>query len=255
VDLDISFMASENWDARMPERTRWLREHDPVHWSEKDQLWVLTRFEDVSYVSKHQDLFTSAHGVRANNPVNIGLIDEGEPHHGELRGLINRGFTPRMVKKLERTFLDITTEAIDAVAAGGECDFVEDIAVPLPLLLIAEMMGIRREDRKRFHQWSDAMIGAEGRLNEPGVMAKAGAAFAEYAMYVTEVIEDRRRNPKDDLVSILTGAKDDGLLGQYETPEDDEPAQEHHRRSEWQQHPEVALIVLVECRVECWRAR
>jgi cytochrome P450 family 142 subfamily A polypeptide 1 len=219
MDLDISFMASESWDSSMAERTRWLRRHDPIHWSEKDQLWVLTRFEDVAYVSKHQQLFTSGEGVRANNAVQIGLIDEGEPHHSQLRGLINKGFTPRMVQKLEKIFLQITTEAIDAVASQGQCDFVEDIAVPLPLLLIAEMMGIKREDRKRFHEWSDAMIAAEGRFDQPEVLLKAGKAFAEYAAYVTQVIEDRRRNPRDDLISLLTGAKDEGLLGEHATPE------------------------------------
>ena len=219
MDLDISYLASESWDSSMAERTRWLREHDPVHWCEKDGLWVVTRFEDVAYVSKHQDLFTSAQGVRPNNPVQLGLIDEGEPHHTQLRSLINKGFTPRMVKKLEKSFLEITTDAIDAVAQSGECDFVEDIAVPLPLLLIAEMIGIRREDRKRFHAWSDAMIAADGRFDEQEVVLKAMAAFGEYAAYVTEIIEERRRNPQDDLISILTGAKDEGILTDYETPE------------------------------------
>jgi cytochrome P450 family 142 subfamily A polypeptide 1 len=145
------------------------------------------------------------------NAPKIGLIDEGEPRHGSLRGLINKGFTPRMVKKLEVVFREITREALDAVASQGECDFVEAVAVPLPLLLIAEMIGIRREDRARFHRWSDDMIRGDG-AKDVETIARAGRAFVEYSGYVREIIEDRRRRPKDDLVSILVGAKDAGLL-------------------------------------------
>ena len=103
----------------------------PVHWSDADELWVVTRFADISYVSKHQELFTSAEGVRPALGSKLGLIDEAEPRHGHLRAMINRGFTPRMVKKLEETFLEITTEAIDSVAKSGECDFVHRHRGPL----------------------------------------------------------------------------------------------------------------------------
>jgi cytochrome P450 family 142 subfamily A polypeptide 1 len=203
----------------MPERLRWLRENDPVHWSEKDGLWLVSRFEDVTYVSKDQELFTSGHGVRPGNPAKIGLIDEGEPRHAQLRKLVNRGFTPRMVKKLESVFRDLTTEAIDAVAGAGECDFVSAISVPLPLKLIAEMIGIRKDDFDSFHQWSDDMMAGDGNMNDPEIMARAGAAFVAYSTYVTEVIEDRRREPRDDLVSILAGAKDRGLLARFDVTE------------------------------------
>ena len=220
MNLDIEFCAAESWDDQMPERMRWLRENEPIHWSEKDQLWVVSTFEDVSYVSKHQEIFTSALGVRPAMDTKLGLIDEDEPRHGELRKLINRGFTPRMVKKLEVVFREITQEAIDAVANEGECDFVTDIAVPLPLLLIAEMIGIRKQDRNRFHAWSDAMIAGDGNMDNPEIMAKAGAAYVEYSQYVREIIEERRQHPQDDLVSILVGAKDEGILQTYQNSMD-----------------------------------
>jgi cytochrome P450 family 142 subfamily A polypeptide 1 len=216
MDVNIRYLDAANWDDSIWERLEWLRDNEPVYWSELDQVFVITRYEDVAYVSKNQQLFTSGQGVRPGQPTRIGLIDEEEPRHGKLRGMINGGFTPRMVKKLEKVFLDITTEAIDAVAKRGECDFVADIAVPLPLLLIAEMIGIRKEDRARFHQWSDAMIASDGNFDRPEIVAAAGQAFVEYSAYVSEIIEDRRRNPQDDLVSILVGAKDDGLLTTYD---------------------------------------
>jgi len=216
MDLDVAFLDAQSWDASMGARMRWLRENDPVYWSARDKLWIIASWEDVAYVSKNQGLFTSGHGVRPGNPTRIGLVDEGEPRHTQLRNLINRGFTPRMVKKLEIAFRGIVSEAIDAIARRGECDFVDAIAVPLPLLLIAEMIGIRREDRDRFHRWSDAMIAAEGNFGSPEVVARAGVAFMEYSTYVKDIIEDRRANPRDDLVSVLVGAKDEGVLGRFE---------------------------------------
>ena len=216
-DVEVSYIDSTNWvEADMRARFDWLRKNDPVYWSEKDQLWVITRHEDVEYVSKHQDIFTSGQGVRPMD-VKIGLIDEEEPRHGQLRGLINKGFTPRMVKKLEVTFRELTKRAIDAIAQDGQCDFVQSIAVPLPLWLIASMLGIPEEDWDRFHEWSDNMIAAEGNMGDPVITAKAGKAYVEYATYATGIIEDRRRNTQDDLISILTGAKDDGLLKKFES--------------------------------------
>ncbi len=226
MEIDVAYLGSENWDAQMTERLRWLRENDPVHWSEPDDLWLVTKYEDVVYASKHQEIFSSALGVRPSNPAKIGLIDEGEPRHTELRNLINRGFTPRMVKKLETAFRAIVAESIDAVAARGECDFVCEVAVPLPLKLIAEMIGIHREDFDRFHHWSDAMIAADG-TRDPAVIGRAGLAFMEYSKYVTGIIEDRRSSPRDDLVSILTGAKDGGLLGRFDVKKMHDFDEEH----------------------------
>ena len=222
MQVDVNYLDSNLWvEQDMRERFRWLREHDPVYWAAKSDVWVITKYADVVYCSKHQEHFTSAEGVLAGNPVKLGLIDEGEPRHAELRGLINRGFTPRMVGKLEENFREIAREAIDAVASKGECDFVEAISVPLPLRLIASMMGVRPEDYDTFHRWSDHLIGAEGRLDEPEVAARAGQAYVEYAAYISGVIEDRRAHPRDDLVSILTGAKDSGVLLEYEQTADD----------------------------------
>ena len=110
--LDVDFLDSANWDASMPERLRWLREHDSVYWSEASRCWVLAKYHDVSEVSKDQDRFTSALGVRANNPVKLGLIDEAEPRHTDLRRLINKGFTPRMVRLWEEQFEVLCDEVL-----------------------------------------------------------------------------------------------------------------------------------------------
>ncbi len=218
-DVDIDWTVSESWDDEMPERMRWLRANEPVYWSEKSGLWIVSKFDDVSSISKNPELFCSGQGIVPGITVRQGLIDEDAPRHTMLRRLISGGFTPRMVGKLEAAFRDITTEAIDAVAPRGECDFVQDIAVPLPLLLIAEMIGIEGEDRRDFHRWSDAMMAGNGNFDDPEIMARAGAAFVEYSTYVNRIIEERRKEPREDLVSILTGAKDSGLLEEFDLAE------------------------------------
>lgn len=216
IDGNIAFLDPASWDPKtVHAHMRWLRHNDPVHWSEKDGCWIVSKYEDVAHASKHQDLFTSEFGVRMDNAPKIGLIDEGQPRHGKLRNMINKGFTPRMVKKLEVAFREIVGETLDAIAKQGHCDFVEDVAVPLPLMVIAEMIGIRKEDRHRFHEWSDAMISGDG-ARDPAIIAGAAQGFLGYSTYVTEIIEDRRKNPKDDLVSILVGAHDSGFLGTFD---------------------------------------
>ena len=220
MHVDIDYMDSANWDEEMPARMAWLRENAPVYWAEKSNLWVISKYDDVLEVSKDQTRFTSEHGVRPGNPIKLGLIDEGEPRHTAVRKLMNRGFTPRMVKHWEDVFRGLCDDVLKEVAPAGECDFVHDIAVPLPLLLIAEMIGIRKEDRERFHHWSDDMIGGEGNLDKPEIVARAGTAYVEYSHYISEIIEQRRREPREDLVSKLVAAKDEGLLETFdENPE------------------------------------
>lgn len=224
TDVNYGESGFWTWDEPMWDHLRWLRENDPIHWSEATNMFIISKFEDVSYISKNHQIFCSGGGVLPGNPAKLSLIDEDEPRHGQLRGLINKGFTPRMTRKLEDVFSQIVTETIDQVASKGSCDFVNDIAVPPPLLIIAEMIGIRPDDRAQFHEWSDSMILAQGNMDNPEAIERAGKAFAEYALYINEIIEDRRTNPQDDLVSILVGAKEQGTLGTREAEIEDENA-------------------------------
>ena len=213
MSADTNFIDITIWQGDdIYERFAALRDEDPIYWSKETELWMITGYKEAEFVSKNQQLFTSEEGVRPKEDTIIGLIDEAEPRHGAMRNMINRGFSPRMVGKLEPVFREIATEALDQIASKGECDFVESYAVPLPIRLIAKMLGIRDEDRDLFHQWSDDLIASDGNHDDPEIMARSGQAFMEYSKYVTEIIEDRRKSPKDDLISILVGAKDAGLL-------------------------------------------
>ena len=213
MSVDANYLDINLWQGdEIYEQLTKLRNEAPIYWSKQTELWMITGYEEVEYVSKNQEIFTSAEGVRPKEDTRIGLIDEDEPRHGVMRNMINRGFSPRMVKKLEIDFRQITIEALDEMAKVAECDFATAFSVPLPIRLIAKMLGIRDEDRDRFHQWSDDLIAADGNHDKPEIMARSAKAFLEYSKYVTEIIEERRKNPEDDLISILVGAKDSGLL-------------------------------------------
>jgi len=190
----------------------WLRQHEPVRWDARHGVWLVTKYADVVHVSKNHELFCSGQGIRPNTNRKAALITMDEPRHGELRRLVNRGFTPRMVSRLEPHMREIVTECIDGVATRGACDFVPTLAVPLPMLVIAELLGVRTEDRDRFRVWSDAIAAQDGQPDDSPPVAQAQQALLEYATYLTGIIEDRRRTPRDDLISVLTHAADEGTL-------------------------------------------
>ncbi len=193
---------------------RWLRHNDPIRWDERNQLWVLSKHDDVVHVSRHPELYCSAQGVRPVLDVPLSIIAMDDPEHTRVRRLINRGFTPRRVRELTDHMRQLTSELIDDIADRGEIDFVEDFAIHLPLIIIAELMGLDPNQREQLYRWSDAMMSGEGRSDpEDPALVAAGVAFAEYAELCTGLIAERRGKPvTEDLISILTNAYDEGAL-------------------------------------------
>jgi cytochrome P450 len=145
-------------------------------------------------------------------PTKLSIVDMDEPRHGQLRNLINRGFKPRRVADIEARFREFTVETMERIQRQGHCDFVRDIAVPMPIEVIADLIGIPKTDRDKLHHWSDTMIASDGNYDDIEQMTKAANAFAEYCAYIEDTIEARRKDPQEDLVSVLVTAKDGGLL-------------------------------------------
>jgi cholest-4-en-3-one 26-monooxygenase len=193
----------------------WLRTNDPVHWDDRNQLWVISKYDDVSYVERKPELFCSGRGIRpkGGGAGNLSIVSLDDPEHARQRKLVNRGFTPSRINAMLDHIRDIARALVDSVAAHGECDFVADIAKPLPLIVIAELLGLPVEDRDQLGEWSDAMMSAEGAEgdDDPKLQA-AGAAWAAYVTYLAGLLEDRRARPKDDLISILLSSADAGAL-------------------------------------------
>ncbi|MGA2835748.1 MAG: cytochrome P450 [Acidimicrobiales bacterium] len=196
-----------------------LRATAPLSWDEKRELWVVTKHEDVNYVSTHAELFCSGRGIRLTQSIDLSIIGLDGERHIRQRRLLNQGFSPRMIRTMEDRVREVVTGVLDRIADRGSCDFVADIAVPVPLVVIAELMGLPVEDRDRLGHWSDRMMGGEGRTDPDDPMTiDATAAFTEYVTYVTEMVEDRRdalrtgRDTPDDVIKILVGADEDGVL-------------------------------------------
>ena len=197
----------------------WMRANRPIFWDEANGIWVVSRHAEVSYVSMHADLFCSGHGVRPKEGAMLSLIGLDGERHVSQRRLLNKGFTPRMIRTMEPRVRQVVTEVLDEIADRSSCDFVTDIAIPVPLVVIAELMGLPVEDRVQLGRWSDRMMAGEGRGDpDDPATADAGAAFGQYVAYLSDMIEERRRAHKhgralpDDAVSVLVGADEDGLL-------------------------------------------
>jgi cytochrome P450 family 142 subfamily A polypeptide 1 len=197
----------------------WLRANRPIYWDDAHQLWVLSRHADISSVSTHADLFCSGRGVRPQQSIDLSLIGLDGDRHVRQRRLLNKGFSPRVIRSMEPRVRQVVGEVLDRIVDRGTCDFVDDIAVPVPLVVIAELMGLPVEDRVLLGRWSDRMMAGEGRSDpDDPTLADAGAAFGEYVGYLTEMIEERRRIHRrgealqDDAVSVLVGADEDGVL-------------------------------------------
>ena len=202
---------------------KWLREEAPVYRDDASNLWVVSRHADVLHVSTHPEIFSAAQGVLPDSDSMVSIVCMDDPRHQRLRKLVSRGFTPRMVAVLEPKIRALTHEILDRAAARGTFDLVRDVAVPLPLYIIAEMLGIRREDFDRFHEWSDRLIGSAGNYDCPEKVQSAINAYVEYGGYLKDVFDDRRRCPRDDLTTILVRAQEDGMLApDEEAMENDE---------------------------------
>lgn len=192
----------------------WLRTNDPVHRDERNELWVLSKYDDVAHAERHPETFISGRGVRPKGEsVNLSIASMDDPEHARQRRLIARGFTPKRIGELTDRIRAVTRELIDAVASRGECDFVADLAAPLPLIVIAELLGLPVDDRDRLRHWSDTMIAGEGSSAGDAALDAAGQAWAEYVTYLAALLEDRRARPCDDLISVLLTSADAGELG------------------------------------------
>jgi cytochrome P450 len=193
-----------------------------VHFAKYD-LWFASRYDDVKRVLSDYGTFSSDFRRMfdpeiATPPVRASLITSDPPVHTRLRGLISRAFTPRAVANLEPRIAELTHALLDEVVERGEIDLVRDVAYPLPVIVIAEMLGIPPGDRDRFKRWSDRVVQSANdifaereRLEEgrgDGTMPPWIAE--EMGPYLLDITARRRREPKDDLISALLAAELDG---------------------------------------------
>ncbi|MGO8861588.1 MAG: cytochrome P450 [Acidimicrobiales bacterium] len=187
----------------------WMREHAPAYYDERGAVWGITRYSDVRAIGQDPQTFSSAQGSRPNTPLPY-MIDMDAPEHRRRRRLVSAGFTPEAVRIRQPRIRDVCDEILDAVCEIGSCDLVTDIAAPLPLIMIADMLGFPPEDWGRLLEWSDTMLMSQG-PSDADALTRATTAFVEWDAYVRHQIAERRaRGTTDDLLGSLAHSEIDG---------------------------------------------
>jgi cytochrome P450 family 142 subfamily A polypeptide 1 len=206
IDLmDGTFYGREPHDAYA-----WMRANAPVYYDEGNDLWAAASYSAVKAASVDTEAFSSAQGIRPKFPQLPMMIDFDAPEHVRRRRLVSEGFTPKRVRAMEGNLRSVCDTIIDRVCEKGSCDFVKDIAAPLPIIVIGDMLGVAPTDRDDLLRWSDDMLKAQG-SPDPAMMEGAATAFVEYTQYIQPVFADRRtRGTTDDLVGVLCHAQIDG---------------------------------------------
>jgi cytochrome P450 family 142 subfamily A polypeptide 1 len=193
------------------EAYRWMRANQPV-FRDRNGLVGATTYQAVIDAERNPELFSNTGGIRPDTPGMPYMIDMDDPAHLLRRKLVNAGFTRKRVTEKEPSIATLCDTLIDAVIERGECDFVRDIAAPLPMAVIGDMLGVLPEDRGMLLKWSDDLVtGLSSHIDPAGAEALAVMnAFAAYTEFTMGIIAKRRDEPTDDLFSILVNAEVEG---------------------------------------------
>ncbi|MDQ1438860.1 MAG: pimeloyl-[acyl-carrier protein] synthase [Acidimicrobiaceae bacterium] len=201
---------------------RTLREGARVHWSEEQESFFFTHYEDCLAILRHPAGSTnmdnasmsarrtmSAHSPMAAMEAKPMLFAD-PPVHTRLRTLVSKAFTPRAVEAMRPHIAEIVDRLLDQAEANGELDIVADLAFPLPVIVIAEMLGVPVEDQDQLKPWSADLARTIDPVLTEETVAQAGMSALQFINYLNGLIEERRARPKDDLLSGLIAVEDEG---------------------------------------------
>jgi len=213
TDLDafVAGVPHEAFARLRRERPYWQEEADGPG------FWNFTRYDDVALVNKDNLTFSSARGGALLFDLSdaeleaqrMMLVNMDPPMHTRYRLLINKGFTPRMVGRLEDGIRNMTNTILDRVLEQGRCDFVTEVAAELPLQVIADLMGVPQEDRHLVFDWSNRMVGSQDPEYQDSPESAMLASMELYS-YAHGLADDKRANPHEDLMSVLTSVEVNG---------------------------------------------
>lgn len=204
---------------------RWLQDHDPVHWGKAGDpaapgCWYITRYADAVAALKEPRLGRELWRVQPDvaptgDPTMLDLAQQwmvlrDPPTHTRLRSLVQRAFTPRMIEQLRPRMVRIVNDLLDQVADTGTMEVLRDFAHPLPVIIIAELLGVPPAEQARFMPWSRALAAVIEFEQTEAVRAAGRRAVLEMADYLRQIIDQRRRAPQDDLISALIAVEDEG---------------------------------------------
>lgn len=179
-----------------------LRTAAPIYYWAEWGIWFVTRHDDCTALLRDNRL--------GNRPTGDSILFQNPPDHTRMRGLMQRAFTPRMVEKQRAQIQMITERLLDAVQDAGSMDIVTGLAYPLPVAVIAAMLGVPAADHAKFHKWSVALVNGLDLARDAQIDAQAAQATAAFEEYFAHLIAKRRANPQDDLLSALIAAQEEG---------------------------------------------
>ena len=188
---------------------RRLRERDPVHRLRLVDAWVLTRYEDADSMLRDHERF-GAEDRRFHDTGLTTMLDVDPPDHTRLRALVSRAFMPRSVSRWEGRVQEIADRLLDAVSGHDRFDLIAALGYPLPVTVIAEMLGVPADDMDRFEAWSNDIALIVEPILRPAQVDGVRRATGELFAYFETIVEARRREPRDDLVSALLAAEEEG---------------------------------------------
>jgi len=230
-DLDaLDIIGQDTYAAKGYPHEAWaiLRREAPVYWYERPGVvpfWAITKHEDIVQISKNPRVFHNEPrlavfpeletGTKPVEPPARHLINMDPPEHGQYRRLVSARFTPRFLQRMRSSIEQICRETLDRFANGGrlsEGDFVTGVSAIFPLAVLADLLGVPRADWEQLFHWTNESIGATDPEYQKGATAEETADRSRLALfqYFVEMAEKRRREPKDDIVSVLANAKLDG---------------------------------------------
>jgi cytochrome P450 family 142 subfamily A polypeptide 1 len=191
----------------------WMRENQPLYWDATNELWGVTRYDDIEHIEKHAELFINSDqakgGYRPNIPADNAIIGLDDPAHRKRRNLVARRFTPKAVGGWEAEVRETVTALFDGVAAnGGKAEIIGDLAAPLPAMMIGKLLGFEPETYADLQDWSERTIALGGGPryhDEDGIIAAM-----EFAQVSADLHAERSRCPADDVMTIWTQAEIDG---------------------------------------------
>jgi hypothetical protein len=203
-----------------------MRRQAPVYWSDAWGCWMLTRYDDVAWTLQDYQTFTSLGRLTASMELpeplwekvaplvrhySQGLINVDPPDHTRMRKLVHMAFTPRAIRKMQAYIEDIVERLLDAQIKRGEMDVIWDFSYPLPVTVIAEMMGIPVEDHSKFKAWSGEIVAFMATPKpSPEILLNSQDALLSMQQYFRDIYAKRRLEPEDDLISALVRAELEG---------------------------------------------
>lgn len=210
-----------------------LRDSEPVHWNERFRLWVITGYEEIVWLLRHHELFSSAvietAGVPTHPPIDPAdeplfeevrrfrseqLVEKDRPEHLAMRGVVHAYFTPTAMEAWRSFVRDAVNELLDEIEPRGRMDVLTDLAAPLPVRVIARMMGVPYDDRDTLRELADSILYMN--RGEPYRLRPLTEGMRGILEYAEPLVERRLEEPGEDLISILAGGEKSGVFTRYQ---------------------------------------